>query len=59
MENQQEKKVKEVCEKLNDLLDKTYLEGYSHLQQIENRRLKREKRDFTNGLHKLNTIYQL
>lgn len=41
-QKEQEKKVKELCEKLNNLLDKTILEGYSHLQQIENRRLQRE-----------------
>lgn len=41
-QKQQEKKVKELCEKLNTLLDNAILEGYSHLQQIQNRRLQRE-----------------
>ena len=47
MEEKEQEKIVKLCEKLNTLLDKTILEGYSHLQQITNRRLQREKRDLT------------
>lgn len=41
-QKEKEKKVKELCEKLSILLEKAIQEGYTHLQQIENRKIQRE-----------------
>jgi len=39
----EQEKIVKLCEKLNNLLDKTILEGYNYLEQCKTKRLEREK----------------
>lgn len=39
----EQEKIVKLCEKLNNLLDKTILEGYNQLEYYRQKRLEREK----------------